>query len=243
MNLVYSAMVVTEPQRDELPLFQIGELPYLLTLPACGFYWFRLAADVAVPSWHAERLAAEERPVLVLFDGWTSFFRDRVVPWRIRMAEKLRAQFETETLPRYIATQRWYAAKGVPIKRAALSDWVLWGPDPSSWLIALLQVDAASGQSAYFLPMALAWGDGDDEHVRALAAATVARVRQQSQVGVLADAFADDAFCRANNVAEGSTEYVNCRKNRDVQRGNANARTDRAQRNLAEQMLNNPTRP
>jgi hypothetical protein len=53
----------------------------------------------------------------------------------------------------------------------------------------------------------------------------------------------DDAFCRANNVAVGSTEYVNCRKNRDVQRGNANARTDRAQRNLADHMLNNPVRP
>ncbi|MES1149632.1 MAG: hypothetical protein ABUL53_10655 [Bradyrhizobium guangdongense] len=53
----------------------------------------------------------------------------------------------------------------------------------------------------------------------------------------------DDAFCRANNVAVGSNDYVICRKNRDVQRANANARTDRAQRNLAEQMLNNPTRP
>ena len=53
----------------------------------------------------------------------------------------------------------------------------------------------------------------------------------------------DDAFCRANNVAVGSTDYVNCRKNRDVQRGNANARADRAQRNLADHMLNNPTRP
>ena len=53
----------------------------------------------------------------------------------------------------------------------------------------------------------------------------------------------DDAFCRANNVAAGSNDYVICRKNRDVQRGNANARADRSQRNLAEQMLNNPTRP
>src|SRR4051812_47445635 len=53
----------------------------------------------------------------------------------------------------------------------------------------------------------------------------------------------DDAFCRANNVAAGSNDYVICRKNRDVQRANANSRTDRAQRNLAEQMLNNPTRP
>jgi len=53
----------------------------------------------------------------------------------------------------------------------------------------------------------------------------------------------DDAFCRANNVAPGSNEYVNCRKNRDAQRANANARADRAQRNMAEQMLNNPVRP
>ena len=53
----------------------------------------------------------------------------------------------------------------------------------------------------------------------------------------------DDASCRSNNVAVGSNDYVNCRKNRDVQRGNANARADRAQRNMAEQMLNNPVRP
>ena len=68
--------------------------------------------DVEVPNWHEERLAPEDLPVLVLFDGWTSFFRDRVVPWRIGMAEKLREQLEAEVLPRYLAAQRWYAAKG-----------------------------------------------------------------------------------------------------------------------------------
>ncbi|MDD2852726.1 MAG: maltose alpha-D-glucosyltransferase [Desulfuromonadaceae bacterium] len=175
----------------------IGELPYLLTLPACGFYWFRLAIDIEVPHWHEERLSMEERPVLVLFDGWTSFFRERVVPWRIRMAEKLRTQFESEVLPRYIAVQRWYATKGDVIKRAALSDWVLWGTDQNPWLMALLQVESSSGQSTYFLPLSLAWGDSDDEQVRALAAVTLARIRQQSDVGVLADAFANEAFCRA----------------------------------------------
>ncbi len=206
------------PYRGRVPLEMmgrtafppIGELPYLLTLPACGFYWFRLAADIEVPSWHEAHLAAEERPVLVLFDGWTSFFRDRVVPWRIRMAEKLRAQFETETLPRYIATQRWYAVKGEAIKRAALHDWVLWGQGQSSWLIALLQVEAASGESMCFLPMALAYGDSDEEQVRALVPVTLARVRQQSQVGVLADAFADEAFCRALVDAIGAGREVAC---------------------------------
>ena len=34
----------------------------------------------------------------------------------------------------------------------------------------------------------------------------------------------DDAICRANNVAVGSSDYVACRKNRDVQRGNAAAK-------------------
>ncbi len=35
------------------------------------------------PAWHEERLPRDELPVLVLFDGWASLFRDRVVPWRI----------------------------------------------------------------------------------------------------------------------------------------------------------------
>ena len=54
----------------------------------------------------------------------------------------------------------------------------------------------------------------------------------------------DDTFCRADGkVAVGSSEYVACRKDRDVQRGNAIARADKKQRNLAEDMLNHPVRP
>jgi hypothetical protein len=53
----------------------------------------------------------------------------------------------------------------------------------------------------------------------------------------------DDAFCRANNVKVGSSEYIACRKDRDLQRDNANARADRAQRDLGEYMLNNPVHP
>jgi hypothetical protein len=53
----------------------------------------------------------------------------------------------------------------------------------------------------------------------------------------------DDAFCRANNVKLGSPEYVACRKDRDVQRVNANGRTDRRQRDLGEYMMNHPDHP
>jgi hypothetical protein len=53
----------------------------------------------------------------------------------------------------------------------------------------------------------------------------------------------DDAICRANNVAVGSSEYVACRKDRDVQRGNAATRADRTHRNLSETMINTPYKP
>src|SRR6185312_9639199 len=30
----------------------IGQLPYLLTLPPYGFYWFLLATEAHLPAWH-----------------------------------------------------------------------------------------------------------------------------------------------------------------------------------------------
>jgi hypothetical protein len=54
----------------------------------------------------------------------------------------------------------------------------------------------------------------------------------------------DDTFCRkGGQVAPGSPEYVNCRRDRDAQRGNAIDRADRKQRDLGEYMMNNPTKP
>jgi hypothetical protein len=53
----------------------------------------------------------------------------------------------------------------------------------------------------------------------------------------------DDAFCRAKNVVAGSPEYVACRKDRDVQRSNANSRADKRQRELGEYMMNHPDHP
>ena len=76
-----------------------------------------------------------------------------------------------------------------------------------------------------------------------LAAPLLAGCLERGQPTMVDSSADDDAFCRANNVAPGSQEYVACRKNRDVQRNSANARTDRAQRNLGEYMLNNPSRP
>jgi maltose alpha-D-glucosyltransferase / alpha-amylase len=182
----------------------IGELPYLLTLSAHAFYWFRLATDVPVPHWHEERLTRDDVPVLVLFDGWLSFFRDRVVPWRIGMAEKVRAQLETQALPAYIDAQRWYAGKGEKPARARLAEHVLWQTDTGSWMMALLDVEGGPEPARYFVPLAMAWEDADEERMRSLAPATLAKIRQQAKVGVLADAYFDESFCRAVAQAVGS---------------------------------------
>jgi maltose alpha-D-glucosyltransferase/alpha-amylase len=191
----------------------VGDLPYLLSIPAHGFFWFKLSTDVSVPSWHREYLPVEELPVLVLFDSWLSLFRDHVVPWRIGLAVKTRAQFDNQTLPRYIEAQRWYAAKGAPIQRVNIVDSAVWEEGRHSWLLPLVDVDGAGVDgSTYFLPLAMAWEDKDEERMRGLAVAAVARVRQQASVGLMADAFSDELFCRAMLKAIGANKTVDTDK-------------------------------
>lgn len=190
----------------------VGELPYMLTLPGHGFLWFRLAQPGEIPGTE-ERVAPLELPVLVLFEGWESLFRDRVVPWRIAMAERVRAQLETEVLPPYVASRRWYAAKGEPLARVTIADHVEWRRESRSWLVTLVHAERADAEPhTYFLPLALAWEDREDARVRALAPLTLAKVRRQAEVGVLADALGDEAFARAVVAAIGAGEEVKTAK-------------------------------
>jgi maltose alpha-D-glucosyltransferase/alpha-amylase len=148
-------------------------------------------------------MTPEDVPIVILFDGWTSFFRDRVVPWRIAMAEKTRQQLEEQVLPRYLQTQRWYASKGEAIKGVRMFDHLLWETPAGQWMIAMFNTEGGAQPACYFLPLALAWEDTEEERLKALASVTIARVRQQASVGVLADAFGDEGFCRAIAVAIG----------------------------------------
>jgi len=189
----------------------IGELPYLLTLHGHGFYWFRLAKGEEVPSWHEERLAPDELPLLVFFDGWSSLFRERVVPWRIGMAEKVRKQFEEQALPRFMAAQRWYAAKGEPVRQVSLIEHVVWEENSTSWFVALFRAETGAGDSSiYFMPLSLVWEHEPEERQRSLLPLSVARVRQQAHIGILGDALADELFCRAVVEAIGSDRELAC---------------------------------
>jgi len=181
------------------PFPPIGDAPYMVTLPSYGFLWFRLQRNEDVRSWHDERTLREELPVLVLFDGWNSLYRDRVVPWRIAMAEKIRAQLERSLLPPYLAAQRWYGGKGAVLKRVALGESLAWPyAEDASWLVGTFSAEREGGANqTYFVPLTLAWEEAEEERYRTLLSAGIAKVRQQAQIGVLADAVADERFVRA----------------------------------------------
>ncbi|EAR23433.1 Alpha amylase, catalytic region [Nitrococcus mobilis Nb-231] len=175
----------------------IGELPYLLTLTGHGFYWFHLAAAGEAPSWHQASPPPNELPVLVMFEGWKSFFPAEVAASHQSIAERMRERFLTEALPAFLPVRRWFAAKGQRLERVGLVAHLPWSEGGRDYLLSWIQVDLA-GQAAqtYFLPLATAWGGPLDEHLRELSPYALARVRHQSRVGILHDALRDGHFCQ-----------------------------------------------
>jgi maltose alpha-D-glucosyltransferase/alpha-amylase len=217
----------------------IGELPYLLTLPGYNFYWFRLAGSEEIPVWHEEHLRPEELPTLVLFDGWRSFFRDRVEPWRIAMAERVRSQLEKDVLPRFVVAQRWYGGKGDLVRGVVISDYAEWGSEKDKWMLVMAGIAGATGDPlTCFLPLALAWENGDQERLHAMSVSTVAKVRRQAQLGIMSDAFADQAFCRALVQAIGAGQTLAC------EQGVIRFSSDKAYARLAgREVVSLPVRP
>ncbi len=215
------------------PFPPIGDLPYLLTLAGHGFLWFRLAAGEDVPAWHEERLARDELPVLVLFDGWASLFRDRVVPWRIGMAEKVRAQLERDVLPlvrRRAPMVRGEGRAGAP--RHARRPRRVESAASGRWLVALADVEREGGEGqTYFLPLTLVVGGrGRGARCARSRRSRSRRSAQQAQVGVLADAFGDETFCRALVAAIGAGERAQVDARHAALRADARLRAHRRRR-------------
>ncbi|MEJ2455141.1 MAG: maltose alpha-D-glucosyltransferase [Candidatus Thiodiazotropha sp.] len=177
------------------PFPPIGELPYLLTLPGHDFYWFRLATESEVPVWHSGGLPPLELPMLVLFEAWRSFFPAMVEPQRKPMAKQLLSQLEREILPRYLPSRRWYAAKAERLKSVAVLESTAWSVEQEHWLLLWIEARFDSGvRQSYTLPLAIAWGELDEDHIRPLLPVTLARVRQQARMGILYDAMSDEVF-------------------------------------------------
>jgi len=180
----------------QTPFPPIGDLPYLLTLPRYGFYWFNLTHGDA-PSWHEDILPAAEPPVLVLFQGWQSFFPEQVGSSRKAMAQKLHERLTHDVLPNFLATQRWFAAKGEIVESMEITMPALW-KERGDWLLARLNINLANGEmQEYSLPLALAWEKDGEDYIHALGSHALVKVRSRALMGVLYDAFAEGGFTHA----------------------------------------------
>ena len=191
------------------PFPPIGELTYLLTLPAWGFYLFSLEADVPAPSWHEERPTPAELPLLVVPEGVRALLAEptsEARPLRASMARRVREQLENDILPQLLAAQRWFAGKGAELASTSLLDEGEWSSPQGSWLLTIVRAGFKGDDApqAYSLPLSIAWEDADHERVTSLLHCTVARVRQHAKVGILYDALWDDAFCWSLVLAMGS---------------------------------------
>lgn len=162
----------------------IGDLPYLLTLPGHGFYWFLLAAEAEVPAWHVEiPIALPEFLTLVLGTGPLSLLEGRA-----------RADLERQILPAFLKNQRWFAAKdrelvAVRIERGCEL------PDGEALLLLELSVElAGEGVQRYLLSLALVWGEEQLAPGAPLLPWTLAKVRRGPKVGALCDATATPGF-------------------------------------------------
>ena len=173
----------------------IGDLPYFLTLPAHGFFWLQLSDSAAPPAWHVERMPATELPVLVLTEGLATLLPESAQPAGANVVRRTLQHLEQEVLPEFLRPRTWFSKHIGALAAARLGPRSLWRREQKSFLLSYVEARSASGaELTYFLPLTLAWEDGDESVLRT-AEWTLAKVREHARIGVLIDAFADPTFC------------------------------------------------
>ena len=168
------------------PFPPIGEMPYLLTLPAYGFFWFLLADEVEAPHWHQEIA-----PVLPEFLTLTT--RDGRLSSALGGREG--TEFQRETLPRYLPLQRWFASKDRRIERVRLTQ--LAELEQGRHGLNAVEVDLGGETQRYFLPLSALWGEENLMSGATTLPATLAKLRRGASVGAMVDGTADRGMAEA----------------------------------------------
>jgi maltose alpha-D-glucosyltransferase / alpha-amylase len=167
------------------PFPPIGELPYLLTLPPYGFYWFALATASDWPAWHTPAPEPMEEFV-------TLVIRDHLAGALTSHSGKM---IETDALPQYIAKRRWFGLKDETIETVRISGLVNIADKGREFLLSAIEVKTSDGGvTKWQLPLSILW---ENEPSAALPQRlALARVRRGRQLGFLTDAFALPEFAR-----------------------------------------------
>ncbi len=162
----------------------VGQLNYLLTLPAYAFYWFVLATEAALPSWYAP--APEPLPEYA------------TIVVRHTLEEVLqpvgRGILEREALPAYLQKRRWFGSKGEKFHGTQVAYAVKIGTGPGATLFTEIEATVGDRVENYVLPMGI-YREEQGSSVLAQQLA-LTRVRRAADVVYLTDAFALDSFAR-----------------------------------------------
>ena len=163
----------------------IGDLPYLVTLPAYGFYWFLLAEEGEAPRWHQPQ--PEVLPEFV-----TLTCRDGRVGTALSGREK--ELLEQDILPKFLPLQQWYVSGDSHIRGVELS--ALAETPDGSHALASAVVSANGGRQEYLLPLSALWGEEHLDAGTAQLSHTLGKLRRGSKVGALIDGAFDADFSR-----------------------------------------------
>ena len=171
------------------PFPPIGDLPYMLTLPAYGFYWFVLPEEAELPRWHED--LPEPLPdfiTLVARGG----LRDLVGGQSAR-------DLTREVLPAFLAKQRWFAAKDAAIDKVEVGAWAEFNTGGDSQLLAEVEVSFAGGEAPqrYFMPLGTSFDEQALTYGWPLLSFSLAQIRRGAKVGALYDGMAAEHFPRA----------------------------------------------
>jgi maltose alpha-D-glucosyltransferase / alpha-amylase len=157
---------------------RIGDLPYLVTLPPYGFFWFQLTADEQT---EPEKVLPREVTTLVVGDGW----ENALSSWTKRT-------FEHDVLPHYLPERRWFADKGQRHVSAKVSAALPLECGGERFALLVADVHGLHGSSRYFLPLMTRWTryTAIDRNP----ATVLAAVRRGPREGTLLDAVGERDF-------------------------------------------------
>jgi maltose alpha-D-glucosyltransferase / alpha-amylase len=163
----------------------IGHLPYVLTLPAYGFYWFMLAEEADLPRWHvAPPEPLPELITLVMNTGWAGILSGRA-----------RLHLERDVLADYLPRQRWFGVKNEKIAELSIEPFGALEGEKSDHFLLCLAVTLKSGEvQRYFLPLSLMWGEQQIRLDSPRLPYTIAKVRRGPRVAALVDSAHVESF-------------------------------------------------
>ncbi|HEV7276260.1 MAG TPA: maltose alpha-D-glucosyltransferase [Devosiaceae bacterium] len=168
------------------PFPPIGDLPYLVTLPAFGFFWFLLTEDAEAPRWH------EQMPEM-LPEFITMTTRDGSLMAALSGREK--QQLESQVLPQFLPLQRWFGAKDDAIGSVRMTPLAEFEHGAHS--LVVLDVEVGGDTQRYFLPISARWGEENLQMGAPKLSYTLAKVRRGPRVGALVDGVFDETFAGA----------------------------------------------